>query len=98
MAEHIRSDSFTFDEDEIAVLLGIVGGYSPALVAQMGLDVDAFERVYESLAGAAYGAMHEDHPRVVTLADLTRREARSPAGEGSSKTPASTVTPDTGEE
>ena len=62
MASHKRRDYIEFDPDEITVLLKLVGRESPKSITDLGLDVDAFERVYAALSQVAYAPMRESHP------------------------------------
>ena len=54
--------TFTFDPDEVAVLLKLVGRESRDSIRELGLDVDAQERLYATLSEAAYAPMREDVP------------------------------------
>lgn len=62
MAEVKRQDFIAFDPDEIAVLLKCVGHHNERDVEGWGLDVEAFERVWNALTEVAYAPMRESDP------------------------------------
>ena len=54
--------TFKFTPDEVAILLKLVGRESRSSVADLGLDIDAFEGLWATLTEAAYRPMREDAP------------------------------------
>lgn len=62
MADVRRSDTFTFDRDEIAVLLKLVGRVSPKEIEEMGLSTEAHMRLYDVLGLAGYAPMFSEAP------------------------------------
>ncbi len=62
MAKVTKRYEFTFEPDEISVLLAVCGDWSQQRIADRKLSVDAFERVYAALSEAAYAPMREDEP------------------------------------
>lgn len=62
MATAIRRNFFEFDKDEITVLLKLIGRESPKSIGELGLNIDAFERLYDVLSECAFAPLREDHP------------------------------------
>lgn len=59
MASLTRRYIFEFDEDEILLLLKLVGQESGVRVREMGLNPDVLNSVYAVLSIAAYAPMTE---------------------------------------
>ncbi|MET0601366.1 MAG: hypothetical protein ABW167_05195 [Baekduia sp.] len=62
MADHRRTDTFTFGHDEVSLLIAVLGGHAPSAIAAAGHSVEAFESLWEALTGAAYEPMRTDSP------------------------------------
>jgi hypothetical protein len=62
MAKYRRTDHFEFDQDEITILLKLLGRESNASISELELDLDAFERLWDALTAAAFRPMMESHP------------------------------------
>lgn len=61
MAEIVKGlNTLRIDDDELIILLYCLGQQSPKSIAQVGHNVEVFERLYSTFAQAVYRPISED--------------------------------------
>lgn len=60
MAKLTKRYIFEFDQEEIELLLIVLGKHSPDKIRELGASTEAFEEVWSVLSNAAYAPMRED--------------------------------------